>query len=115
MRSPLGALRIGAPGRGNVIGWNASHGVVILEKDGLVVKAFDVDHAPIHPAVGYRFEYKGRSVVVSGDTVKSKSLVAASKGVDALFHEAQARSPETAAAYLGHWESRYAKGSAFRE
>lgn len=65
-------------------------GVVILEQDGLVVRAFDVDHAPIHPAVGYRFEYKGRSVVVSGDTVKSGSLIAASKGVDALFHEAQA-------------------------
>jgi ribonuclease Z len=54
------------------------------------VHAFLVDHAPIKPAVGYRFDYKGRSVSVSGDTVPSTSLVAANKGVDVLFHEAQA-------------------------
>lgn len=65
-------------------------GTVILEENGLVIRAFDVDHAPIKPAVGYRFDYKGRSVVVSGDTVPSKSLIAASKGADVLFHEAQA-------------------------
>ncbi len=65
-------------------------GTVILEENGLVVRAFLVDHAPIHPAVGYRFDYKGRSVSISGDTVPAPSLVAASKGVDVLFHEAQA-------------------------
>ncbi|MFN2376973.1 MAG: MBL fold metallo-hydrolase [Candidatus Binatia bacterium] len=65
-------------------------GLVILEENGLTVRAFLVDHAPIEPAVGYRFDYKGRSVVVSGDTVPSPSLVAASKGADVLFHEAQA-------------------------
>src|SRR6185369_14624403 len=52
--------------------------------------AFLVDHTPIKPAVGYRFDYKGRSVAVSGDTVPSKSLVAAAQGADVLFHEAQA-------------------------
>ncbi|MFN2426433.1 MAG: MBL fold metallo-hydrolase [Candidatus Binatia bacterium] len=65
-------------------------GLVILEENGLVIRAFLVDHAPIAPAVGYRFDYKGRSVAVSGDTVRSTSLIAASKGVDVLFHEAQA-------------------------
>jgi len=65
-------------------------GTIVLEENGLVVRAFLVDHAPIKPAVGYRFDYKGRSVVVSGDTVRSESLVAASKGADVLFHEAQA-------------------------
>jgi ribonuclease Z len=65
-------------------------GTVVLEENGLVVRAFLVDHAPIKPAVGYRFDYKGRSVVVSGDTVPAKSLVAASRGADVLFHEAQA-------------------------
>jgi ribonuclease Z len=67
-----------------------SAGTVVLEENGLVVRAFLVDHAPIKPAVGYRFDYKGRSVVVSGDTVRAESLVAASKGADVLFHEAQA-------------------------
>jgi ribonuclease Z len=65
-------------------------GKIILEENGLVVRAFLVDHTPIKPAVGYRFDYKGRSVAVSGDTVPSTSLVAASKDVDVLFHEAQA-------------------------
>src|SRR3569832_1619872 len=59
-------------------------GTVILEQDGLVVRAFNVDHAPIKPAVGYRFDYKGRSAVVSGDTKPSQSLVAAAKGADVL-------------------------------
>lgn len=65
-------------------------GSVVLEENGVVVRAFLVDHDPIKPAVGYRFDYKGRSVAISGDTVPSTSLVAASKGADVLFHEAQA-------------------------
>ncbi len=65
-------------------------------RDGdLTVAAFLVDHAPVTPAVGYRFEYKGRSVVISGDTAKSPNLQAMSKGVDLLVHEAL--SPELVA------------------
>jgi ribonuclease Z len=63
---------------------------VVHEADGLRITAFLVDHAPISPAVGYRFDYLGRSVVVSGDTVKSANLIAAAKDVDVLVHEAQA-------------------------
>jgi ribonuclease Z len=62
----------------------------VLEENGLKVTAFTVDHAPVVPAYGYRFDYKGRSVVISGDTVKCANLVAAAKGADVLIHEAQA-------------------------
>jgi len=61
--------------------------VVVYEKDGLRVTAFRVDHGPVDPAVGYRFDYKGRSVVVSGDTAATPALVAASRNVDLLIHE----------------------------
>ncbi len=61
---------------------------VILEANGLTVTAFNVDHAPISPAVGYRFDYKGRSVVISGDTSPSPNVTAMAKGADVLVHEA---------------------------
>ena len=62
--------------------------VIVLEQGGLRVTAFRVDHAPVSPAVGYRFDWRGRSVVVSGDTRKSASLVANARGADLLVHEA---------------------------
>jgi ribonuclease Z len=62
--------------------------VVVLDGGGLKITAFRVDHAPIEPAVGYRFDYKGRSAVISGDTKKTASLVAAATGADLLVHEA---------------------------
>lgn len=60
----------------------------IWEAAGLTITAFEVDHSPIEPAVGYRFDYKGRSVVISGDTVTSNTLVAAGKNADLLLHDA---------------------------
>lgn len=61
---------------------------IVYDADGLRVTAFAVDHRPVQPSVGYRFDYKGRSIVISGDTAPSKSLEAASKGADLLIHEA---------------------------
>jgi ribonuclease Z len=62
--------------------------IVVIDDKGLKVTAFRVDHAPIDPAVGYRFDYKGRSVVITGDTKKTPSVQALAKGVDILVHEA---------------------------
>lgn len=62
---------------------------LVLLKDGdLEISAFLVDHKPVHPAVGYRINYKGRSVVISGDTVKSAVVQREAKDVDLLVHEA---------------------------
>ena len=63
--------------------------VVLVEEGGLKITAFKVNHSPAYPAVGYRFDYRGRSLVVSGDTVPCPSLKKQSQGVDVLFHEAQ--------------------------
>ena len=62
----------------------------ILEEDGVVVTAFAVAHDPVKPAFGYRFDYGGRSVVVSGDTRPCPNLVTQARGADVLVHEAQA-------------------------
>ncbi len=62
--------------------------VVVLKDPDLEIVAFAVDHAPVHPAVGYRIVYKGRSVVLSGDTRKAASVQREAAGVDLLVHEA---------------------------
>jgi ribonuclease Z len=62
--------------------------VVVIDDGGVRVTAFKVNHAPVSPAVGYRFDYKGRSLVISGDTVPCRSLEKQSQGVGVLFHEA---------------------------
>lgn len=58
------------------------------EGDGVRITVIKVSHPPIEPAYGYRIDYKGRSVSISGDTVYSPNFVAASRGVDVMFHEA---------------------------
>ncbi len=55
---------------------------------GVTVTVIKVDHDPVEPAFGYRFDYKGRSVVFSGDTRKSATLAEGAKGADLLVHEA---------------------------
>lgn len=61
---------------------------IVLQSGGLTVTAFKVDHDPIKPAVGYRFDYKERSVCISGDAAKSANLIAVCKGADIIVHDA---------------------------
>lgn len=60
---------------------------VVYEANGVKVTAFTVDHGPVKPALGYRVDYRGHSVVMSGDTKPSDNLVKYSQGVDVLIHE----------------------------
>jgi ribonuclease Z len=62
--------------------------VVVLDDKGLKITAFRVNHAPIEPAVGYRFDYKGRSVVITGDTKLTPTVATVAQGADILVHEA---------------------------
>jgi ribonuclease Z len=60
---------------------------VIYESNGVKVTAFLVDHGPVRPAFGYRLDYGGRSVVISGDTRPSANLIRFAQGTDLLIHE----------------------------
>jgi ribonuclease Z len=63
---------------------------IVINENGLKVTAFKVPHDPVKPALGYRFDFKGRSIVISGDTSYSENLITYAKDADVLFHEAQA-------------------------
>ncbi|MEJ0045964.1 MAG: MBL fold metallo-hydrolase [Rhodospirillales bacterium] len=62
----------------------------VLDQDGMKITAIGVNHAPVSPAYAYRFDYGGRSVVISGDTKASPAFATAVAGVDVMVHEAQA-------------------------
>jgi ribonuclease Z len=66
---------------------------VVFEKDGLTITAFEVDHTPVRPAFGFRVDYAGRSLVLSGDTRVSENLIRHAQGADLLIHEVA--SPES--------------------
>ncbi len=61
---------------------------IVFAEGGVTVTAFLVDHGPVKPAFGYRVDYQGRSVVLSGDTRVSENLVRHAQGTDVLVHEA---------------------------
>jgi ribonuclease Z len=68
---------------------------MIYQKNGVSVIAFEVDHGDvIKPAYGYRIEYDGRSVVISGDTRFNENVVKFGTGADLLIHEVAIARPE---------------------
>lgn len=84
-------------------GIRADSGIMVLPKDigegivwdekGIKITAFLVDHDRM-TALGYRFDYAGHSVVISGDTKYSENLVKYAKGTDVLIHEVALARPE---------------------
>ncbi len=64
--------------------------MVVFDDGKLRVTAFAVDHQPVSPAYGYRFDSGGRSVVISGDTAVADTVVQHGRDADLLVHEALA-------------------------
>lgn len=60
----------------------------VYDQGGVRITAIRVIHDPVKPAFGYRLDYKGRSVTLSGDTIYAPALVKAAKDTDLLLHEA---------------------------
>jgi ribonuclease Z len=69
---------------------------MIYEKDGVKITAFIVDHSDIiDSALGYRIDYSGHSVILSGDTRYNKNLIQYAKGADVVIHEVAAANEQS--------------------
>lgn len=94
---------------------------LVFDQDGVTVSAFEVDHDPVKPAFGYRVNFGGRSIVLSGDTKVSDNLVKHAQGVDVLVHEVavpatfvRAQAPaERARVVIGHHTTPEQAGEVF--
>lgn len=76
------------PAAGARIRTHAVREGVVYEDADVRVTAFAVDHRPVEPAFGYRFESRGKVVVISGDTRPNENLTRHARGADVLVQEA---------------------------
>lgn len=61
---------------------------VVFAEDGVTVTAFEVNHGDlIKPAYGYRVDYGGHAVTISGDTKFHQNVITHGTGADLLVHE----------------------------
>jgi ribonuclease Z len=100
---------------------------IVYQDEDVRVTAFLVDHAPVEPAFGYRFDQfeknsgagKGAttenprvtaSIVISGDTHPNENLIRFAKNAEVLIHEAylpQITKPTDTASDSSAWFTRY--------
>lgn len=64
---------------------------VIYDSQGVRVTVFPVDHGVVKPAVGFRFQYRDQTIVISGDTLPCENMVKYASGAQLLVHEAYSR------------------------
>jgi len=60
----------------------------VMKDDRVSVRSVLVEHPPVNPAFGYRFDFKDRSIAFSGDTAPLPAVAELAKGADVLVHEA---------------------------
>lgn len=78
-----------------VVANEVTDAAVVYQSNGLKVTAIEVDHGDLlKPAFGYRVDYDGRSVVISGDTKPNENLIRRAAGTDLLIHQVAAVQPE---------------------
>jgi len=94
---------------------------IVYQDEDVRVTAFLVDHAPVEPAFGYRFDQIEKSfdstevprvvasIVISGDTHPNENLICYAKNADVLIHEAylpQIKAPTDTASDDQPWFTR---------
>jgi ribonuclease BN (tRNA processing enzyme) len=65
-----------------------SEGGLVMEDENVKVTSALVEHPPVEPSFAFRFDAADRSIVISGDTNYSESLIELAQGADVLVHEA---------------------------
>jgi ribonuclease BN (tRNA processing enzyme) len=60
----------------------------VMQDGNVKVSSVVVNHPPVKPALGYRFDFHDRSIAFSGDTTPLDSVAEMAKGADVLVHEA---------------------------
>jgi len=113
------------PAQGVAVAVNDITQGVVYDEGGIKVTAFLVDHGVVKPALGYRVDFGGHSVVMSGDTRYSENLIRFSQNVDLLIHEVvdpatfRARNPSMSAervqAIVGHHTTPELAGTIFSQ
>jgi ribonuclease Z len=98
---------------------------VVYDRAGIKITAFLVDHGVVKPALGYRVDFAGHSVVLSGDTRYSENLIRFSQKVDVVIHEVidpdtfRAKNPSMSAerlqAIVGHHTTAELAGTIFTQ
>jgi ribonuclease BN (tRNA processing enzyme) len=61
---------------------------VVYQDSKITVTAFPAHHEEMVHAFSYRFDTPDRSIVISGDTAPTRTLIEHSRGCDLLIHEA---------------------------
>jgi ribonuclease BN (tRNA processing enzyme) len=91
MNAPDIQVRIADEGRPPLEPLIAPHEITadgpVMRDENVRVAAALVEHPMVAPAFAYRFDCPDRSIVFSGDTRPSKSLVRLARGADVLVHE----------------------------
>ncbi len=59
----------------------------LLDRNGVKVSPIEVDHGAVQPAYGYRIDFAGRKIVISGDTRFNENLLRQAEGADVIIHE----------------------------
>jgi ribonuclease Z len=92
---------------------------VVFDEVGIRVTAFEVDHRPVVPALGYKIEFGGRTVVISGDTRLTDAVVEHGANADVLIHEVicgnkdNSPNPETFERIIAHHTTPQEAGTVF--
>lgn len=67
---------------------------VVYEQNGVRVTAFHVKHANLKDAFGFRVDYRGHAVVISGDMASNENFIKYAQGADVVIHEVGVARPE---------------------